>query len=83
MDASAYEVKIAERDNRIKELEAQATEAAKTAEATEALKSQIEELKTQGESDSIEFGNVKFFAHFESRMRPEKRKDMACAVGMI
>lgn len=66
MDASAYEVQIAERDNRIKELEAQATEAAKTAEATEALKSQIEELKTQGESDSIEFGNVKFFVHFES-----------------
>ncbi len=66
MDASAYEVQIAERDNRIKELEAQATEAAKTAEATEALKSQIEELKTQGELDSIEFGNVKFFAHFES-----------------
>lgn len=28
-------------------------------------------------------GNVKFFAHFESRTRPEKRKDMARAVGMI
>lgn len=66
MDAPAYEVQIAERDNRIKELEAQVTEAAKTAEATEALKSQIEELKTQGESDRIEFGNVQFFAHFES-----------------
>ena len=27
--------------------------------------------------------NVKLFAHFESRTRPEKRKDMARAVGMI
>lgn len=28
-------------------------------------------------------GNVKFFAHPESQTRPEKRKDMARAVGMI
>ncbi|MBQ9003613.1 MAG: hypothetical protein IJ087_17340 [Eggerthellaceae bacterium] len=54
-DASAYEAQIAERDSRIKELEAQVAEAAKTAEATETLKSQIEELKAQGESDRIEF----------------------------
>ncbi|ACV22428.1 Phage minor structural protein GP20 [Slackia heliotrinireducens] len=55
VDASAYEAQIVERDGRIKELEAQVAEAAKTAEATEALKSQIEELKAQGESDRIEF----------------------------
>lgn len=55
VDASAYETQIVERDERIKELEAQVAEAAKTAEATEELKSQIEELKAQGESDRIEF----------------------------
>ena len=55
VDASTYEAQIAERDSRIKELEAQVAEAAKTAEATEALKSKIEELKAQGESDRIEF----------------------------
>ncbi len=52
VDASAYEAQIAERDDRIAELEAQVAEAAKTAEATEQLKSQIEELKRQGESDT-------------------------------
>lgn len=55
VDASAYEAQIAERDDRIAELEAQVAEAAKTAEATEALKSQIEELKRQGESDRLDF----------------------------
>ena len=54
-DASAYETQIAERDGRIAELEAQIAEAAKTAEATKALKSQIEELKRQGESDRLDF----------------------------
>ena len=55
VDASAYEAQIAERDGRIAELEAQVAEAAKTVEATEALKSQIEELKKQGESDRLDF----------------------------
>ena len=39
VDVSSYETQIAERDERIAELEAQVAEAAKTAEATEALKS--------------------------------------------
>ena len=55
VDAFAYEAQIAERDGCIAELEAQVAEAAKSAEATEALKSQIEELKKQGESDRIDF----------------------------
>ena len=52
---STFEAQIAERDKRIKALEAQVAEAAKTAETAEQLKSQIEELKAQGESDRIEF----------------------------
>ena len=55
VEVSAYEAQIAERDERIKALEAQVADAAKTAETTEQLKSQIEELKAQGESDRIEF----------------------------
>ena len=55
VDVSSYETQIAERDERIAELEAQVAEAAKTAEATEALKSQIEELRKQGESDRLDF----------------------------
>ena len=55
MDVSAYEAQIAERDERIKVLEAQVADAAKTAETAEQLKSQIEELRVQGESDRIEF----------------------------
>lgn len=55
VDVSAYEAQIAERAGRIAELEAQVAEAAKTAEATEQLKSQIEELKRQGESDRLDF----------------------------
>ena len=54
-DISAYEAQIAERDGRIAELETQVAEAAKTAEATEQLKSQIEELRKQGESDRLDF----------------------------
>lgn len=42
VDISAYEAQIAERDCRIAELETQVAEAAKTAEATDQLKSQIE-----------------------------------------
>ena len=55
VDASAYEAQIAERDKRIKALEAQVADAAKTAETAEQLKSQIEELRAQGESDRVEF----------------------------
>lgn len=55
VDVSAYEAQIAERDERIKALEAQVAEAAKTTEATEQLKSQIEELRKQGESDQLDF----------------------------
>jgi hypothetical protein len=55
VDISAYESQIAERDERIKALEAQVADAAKTAETAEQLKSQIEELKAQGENDRIEF----------------------------
>lgn len=55
VDVSAYEAQIAERDERIKALEAQVADAAKTAETAEQLKSQIEELKAQGESDRVEF----------------------------
>lgn len=55
VDISVYEAQITERDGRIKELEAQVADAAKTAETAEHLKSQIEELKAQGESDRIEF----------------------------
>ena len=54
-DVSAYETQIAERDERIKALEAQVADAAKTAETAEQLKSKIEELRVQGESDRIEF----------------------------
>lgn len=55
VDVSAYEAQIAERDERIKMLEDQVAEAAKTAETTEQLKSQIEELRRQGESDRLDF----------------------------
>lgn len=54
-NAPAFEAQIAERDERIKALEAQVADAAKTAETAEQLKSQIEELRAQGESDQIEF----------------------------
>ena len=54
-DSAAYEAQLAERDKRISELEAQIADAAKTAEATEALKNEIAELKAQGESERIDF----------------------------
>lgn len=46
---------IKERDGRIAELEAQVAEAAKTAEAAEALRGEIAELKAQGEEQRVEF----------------------------
>lgn len=50
-----YERQIAERDERIKELEAQVAKAAESAEAAEKLRGEIEELKAQGENDRIDF----------------------------
>ena len=55
VDVSAYEAQIVRRDGRIKEPKLQVAEAARTAEATEMLKSQIKGLKAQGEPDRIEF----------------------------
>lgn len=46
---------IAERDERIAALEQQAADAAKTAETADALRSEVAELKAQGESDRIDF----------------------------
>ena len=50
-----WEKAIAERDEKIAALEAQVAEAAKSAEAAETLRSEIAELKAQGESDRIDF----------------------------
>ncbi|MCI6273093.1 MAG: hypothetical protein MR611_00300 [Coriobacteriaceae bacterium] len=54
-EASDYEKQIAERDEKIASLEAQVAEAAKNAETAEQLRSEIAELKAQGESDRIDF----------------------------
>lgn len=50
-----YEKQITERDEKIASLEAQVAEAAKNAETAEQLRSEIAELKAQGESDRIDF----------------------------
>ena len=50
-----WEKAIAERDERIAALEQQVANAAKNAEAAEALRGEIAELKAQGESDRIDF----------------------------
>ena len=50
-----WEKAIAERDERIAALEKQVAEAAKSAEAADALRGEIAELKAQGESDRIDF----------------------------
>ena len=50
-----WEKAIAERDEKIAALEQQVADAAKNAEATEALRGEIAELKAQGESDRIDF----------------------------
>ena len=54
-DSAAYEAQLAQRDSRIAELEAQVADAAKTAEAAEALRGEIAELKAQGEAERIDF----------------------------
>ncbi|MBQ3301914.1 MAG: hypothetical protein IJH04_07220 [Eggerthellaceae bacterium] len=55
MSGKDWEKAIAERDGRIAELEQQVADAAKNAETAEELRSQIAELKVQGESDRIDF----------------------------
>lgn len=50
-----YSAAIAERDVRISELEAAVAEASRTAEAAEALRGQIEELRREGEEQRTEF----------------------------
>jgi len=55
IDSAAYEAQLAERDKRISELEAQIADASKNAEAAEALKGEIAELKKQGADERIEF----------------------------
>ena len=50
-----WEKAVAERDEKIAALEAQVAEAAKNAETAEQLRSEIAELKAQGESDRIDF----------------------------
>ena len=55
MSGVNWEKVIAERDERIAALEQQVADAAKNAEAAEALRGEIAELKAQGESDRIDF----------------------------
>ena len=55
MSGVDWEKAIAERDERIAALEQQVADAAKNAEAAESLRSEIAELKAQGESDRIDF----------------------------
>ena len=50
-----WEKAIAERDEKIAALEQQVADAAKNAEAAEALRGEIVELKAPGESDRIDF----------------------------
>lgn len=55
VDAAAYEAQLAERDERIAELEGQIAEASKNAETAESLREEIAALKAQGESDRVDF----------------------------
>lgn len=55
MSGVDWEKAIAERNGRISKLEAQVAEAAKSAETADKLRSQIADLKAQGESDRIDF----------------------------
>lgn len=50
-----YEALLAERDARITELEGAIAEAAKSAEAAEALRAEMDELRRQGEEQRVEF----------------------------
>lgn len=53
--ATDYEKAISVRDARIAELEAQVAEATKSTQTADELRSQIAELKAQGESDRVDF----------------------------
>ena len=55
VNGTDWEKAIAERDERIAALERQVADAAKSAEAADALRAEIAELKAQGESDRIDF----------------------------
>lgn len=50
-----YEALLAERDAKIVELEGAIAEAAKSAEAAEALRAEMDELRRQGEEQRVEF----------------------------
>ena len=50
-----YEALLAERDAKIAELEGAIAEAAKSAEAAEALRAEMDELRRQGEERRVEF----------------------------
>lgn len=50
-----YQAQIAQRDARIAELEAQVAEAARSAEATEALREEIASVRAQAAADRTEF----------------------------
>lgn len=50
-----YEALLAERDAKIAELEGAIAEAAKSAEAAEALRTEMDELRRQGEGQRVEF----------------------------
>lgn len=50
-----YEALLAERDAKIAELEGAIAEAAKSAEAAEALRAEMDELRRQGEEQRVEF----------------------------
>jgi len=55
IECMEWQSAIKERDSRIAELEAQVVEAAKSAEAAEALRGEIAELKAQGDEQRVEF----------------------------
>lgn len=50
-----YEAALAERDARIEELEGEIAEAARTAEAAEALRAEIDELRRAGDEQRVGF----------------------------
>lgn len=50
-----YEAALAERDERIAELEGEIAEAAKTAEGVEALRKEMDELRRKGDEERVGF----------------------------
>ena len=51
-----YEVALKERDAKIKELEGEIAEAAKTAESAERLRAEMDELRRKGDEERVGFG---------------------------